>query len=160
MGRTVPLSKTRFLHGGAVLPPAAGGGEQAQRSDGHGVSGVWAWRRARVACHARSSAPRFPPQMVQKQSAMKESQRRPELRTRRQAGGGHRCGRCRDGSASSRAAPGGWSGPARRASPPVSQGPSLLPALVSQLLRPAAWVQRVKQESRRCVLQENHSFGK
>ena len=51
-------------------------------------------------------------------------------------------------------------GPAQRASLPVFRGPSLLPALVSQLLRPAAQVQCVKQESRRCVLQENHSFGK
>lgn len=65
-----------------------------------------------------------------------------------------------DGAASSRAALGGRSSWTRRVSPPASRGPSLLLALVSPLLLPAARVQCVKQESRRCVLQENHSFGK
>lgn len=69
MGRTVPLSETRFLHGGAALTPAASGGEQVQRSDGRGVSSVWAWRWAWVAVPRRELCPVVPRQMVQRQSA-------------------------------------------------------------------------------------------
>lgn len=86
MGRTVPLSETRVLHSGAALTPAAGGGEQARRSGGRRVSGVWAWRWAWVAVPRRELCITVPRQRAQRQSATQESQHLPELRTRRWAG--------------------------------------------------------------------------
>lgn len=134
-----------------VLTLAASGGEQTQRSDGRGVSGVWAWRRARVAVPRRESCPHGP-QMVQRQSAVRESQRLPELRTRRWAGGGHRCGRVRGQLCQLQGCPGGRPGPARPGpaglptSVPGAQPPPSFGVAATEARRPGTMCQTGKQE--------------